>query len=83
MTYYGLCETYIGKIATVLLRTCSTCPGADLGILIGGFFFRECISNNHLNGPINKISCFTSFHSQNAHAAGGYLYLLFNLRLVI
>ena len=22
--------------------------GADLGILIGGFFFRECISNNHL-----------------------------------
>ena len=21
--------------------------GADLGILIGGFFFRECISNNH------------------------------------
>ena len=25
-------------------------PGADLGILIGGFFFRECISNNHLTG---------------------------------
>ena len=22
--------------------------GEDLGILIGGFFFRECISNNHL-----------------------------------
>ena len=33
-------------------------------------------------GPINKISCFTSFHSQNARAAGGYLYLLFNLLLV-
>ena len=31
-------------------------------------------------GPINKISCFTSFHSRNAHVAGGYLYLLFNLR---
>ena len=25
-------------------------PEADLGILIGGFFFRECISNNHLTG---------------------------------
>ena len=24
------------------------CPGEDLGIFIGGFFFRECISNNHL-----------------------------------
>ena len=51
--------------------------GADLGILMGGFFFRECISNNHLT------IFFTSFHSQNAHAAGWYLYLLFNLRLVI
>ena len=28
---------------------------------------------------LNKISCLTSFHSQNAHAVGGYLYLLFNL----
>ena len=28
----------------------SEVPGADLGILIGGFFFRECISNNHLTG---------------------------------
>ena len=26
----------------------ATLAGADLGILIGGFFFRECISNNHL-----------------------------------
>ena len=26
----------------------SVTSGADLGILIGGFFFRECISNNHL-----------------------------------
>ena len=34
-------------------------------------------------GPINKISCFISFHSQNARVAGGYLYLLFNLLLVI
>ena len=34
-------------------------------------------------GPMNKISCFTSFHSQNAHAGEGYLYLLFNLWLVI
>ena len=34
-------------------------------------------------GPKNKITCFTSFHSQNAHAAGGYLYLLFNLWLII
>ena len=33
--------------------------------------------------PHKQISCFTSFHSQNDHAVGGYLYLLFNLRLVI
>ena len=25
-----------------------TTSGVDLGIFIGGFFFRECISNNHL-----------------------------------
>ena len=30
-----------------------------------------CFSVLYL-GPINKISCFTSFHSQNARAAGGY-----------
>ena len=38
-------------------------------------------SPSRLLGPINKISCFTSLHSQNAHAAGGYLYLLFNIQL--
>ena len=33
-------------------------------------------------GPINKISCFTSFHSQNARVAGGYLYLLFKAKQI-
>ena len=33
---------------TYLPTTGTLYSGADLGILIGGFFFRECISNNHL-----------------------------------
>ena len=35
---------YVG----IVVIHCLHHSGADLGILIGGFFFRECISNNHL-----------------------------------
>ena len=33
--------------------------------------------------PHKQNYCFTSTHSQDAHAAGGYLYLLFNVQLLI
>ena len=43
---------YIATLFThFILPPCSHAPyiaGVDLGIFIGGFFFRECISNNHL-----------------------------------